>query len=114
MNKETSKTTTKTTKEQQPKERKRKANRILTLTPKREKELLKAANGPDGEKKRRAIRDLIFYNQNLVKYIARGCSSTSKDIDTQELASEGNISLLKAIKNFNLNSQNRFATYAGY
>ena len=96
------------------KEKKKRENKILTLTPKREKELLKAANGPEGEKKRKAIRALIFYNQNLVKYISRGCSPVGKDIDAQELASEGNLSLLKAIKNFNLSSKNRFATYAGY
>jgi RNA polymerase sigma factor (sigma-70 family) len=51
----------------------------------------------------------------LVKYIVKGYSSFgAKNNDYEGLISEGNISLLKAIEKFDLNSKNRFATYAGY
>jgi RNA polymerase nonessential primary-like sigma factor len=89
-------------------------SKILTLKPKEEKELLKDAKGTNGEKKRIATRLLLYYNQNLVKYIVRGYSSFGGKIDYEDLIAEGNISLLKAIEKFDLNSKNRFATYAGY
>jgi len=80
---------------------------------KKEKELQKM-----GEKKIRegekAIRFLIHYNQNLVKYIVKGYSSFGRKIDHEELTAEGISSLPKAIEKFELNSKNRFATYAGF
>src|SRR3954453_22924367 len=60
-----------------------------------------------------AVKLLIFHNQNLVKYIARGYSLFS-GIDYEDLVSTGIESLPKAIEKFDLNTPNRFATYCGY
>lgn len=61
----------------------------------------------------RAVQLLIFYNQNLVKYIARGYSLFS-GVDYEDLVSAGIESLPKAIEKFNLEIEGRFATYAGH
>jgi RNA polymerase sigma factor (sigma-70 family) len=60
-----------------------------------------------------AVKLLIFHNQNLVKYIARGYSLFS-GVDYDDLVSAGIESLPKAIEKFNLDSEWRFATYAGH
>ena len=97
----------------------------ITLKPKEEKELLQLAKKGIklyNEKKKvpqnllDAISSLIYYNQNLVKYIVRGYSFSfsSSQIDHEDLVAEGTTSLLKAIEKFDLNSKSRFATYAGY
>ncbi|CAG8720571.1 12833_t:CDS:2, partial [Ambispora leptoticha] len=73
---------------------------------KKEKELQKL-----GEKKvnegKKAIRFLLHYNQNLVKYIVKGYSSFGGKVDPEELTAEGISSLPKAIEKFDLNSKNR-------
>ncbi|CAG8590157.1 9899_t:CDS:2, partial [Scutellospora calospora] len=85
--------------------------KLQTELKKKEKELEKM-----GAKKiaagKKAIRFLLHYNQNLVKYIVKGYSSFGGKIDHDELTSEGISSLPKAIEKFDLNSKNRFATYA--
>lgn len=83
------------------------------LSPK-EKKIIQQKIGKIGQERARAIRLLIYCNQHLVKYIARGYFSASSDVDYEDLVSEGIISLTKAIEKFELNSPNRFATYAGY
>ena len=80
---------------------------------KKEKELGKMSEAKIEEGKK-AIRFLLHYNQNLVKYIVKGYSSFNRKIDHEELTAEGISSLPKAIEKFDLNSKNRFATYAGY
>ncbi|CFW92896.1 Putative RNA polymerase sigma factor rpoD [endosymbiont DhMRE of Dentiscutata heterogama] len=60
-----------------------------------------------------AIRSLLDRNQNIVKYIARGYSSLKGWVGSEELNSEGVLSLLKAMEKFDLNTKFRFATYAG-
>ena len=60
-----------------------------------------------------AIRLLIFHNQNLIKYIARGYSLYS-GIEYDDLVSAGMGSLPQAIKKFNVDFPSRFATYAGH
>ena len=80
---------------------------------KKEKELEKMSKEKINEGKK-AIRFLLHYNQNLVKYIVKGYSSFNRKIDHEELTAEGISSLPKAIEKFDLNSKNRFATYAGY
>src|SRR4051812_29071659 len=86
---------------------------LKTELKKKEKELQKM-----GEKKIRegkeAARFFLHYNQNLVKYITKGYSSFGRKIDHEELTAEGISSLPKAIEKFELNSKNRFATYAGF
>ena len=63
-----------------------------------------------------AISKLIYYNQNLIKYMVRRYSFSfySGQIDYEDLVAEGTISLLKAIEKFDLNSKFLFDTYAGY
>ncbi|CAJ0908505.1 13439_t:CDS:2 [Entrophospora sp. SA101] len=78
---------------------------------KKEKELGKMSEAKIEEGKK-AIRFLLHYNQNLVKYIVKGYSSFNRKIDHEELTAEGISSLPKAIEKFDLNSKNRFATYA--
>ncbi|MDR1670225.1 MAG: sigma-70 family RNA polymerase sigma factor [Spiroplasmataceae bacterium] len=60
-----------------------------------------------------AARFLIDYNQNLVKYIAKGYSKR-RQIDQSELIAEGIAAAPKAIEKYDLESKNRFATYYGY
>jgi len=98
----------------------------ITLKPKEEKKLLELAKKGLKllhDKKKvpphmsRAISSLIYYNQNLVKYIVRGYSFNpffAGQVNYEDLVSEGTSSLLKAIEGFNLNNKSRFATYAGY
>lgn len=101
----------------------KKTKKILNLGIKEERELLKEAKKAlelmnKNEKKisprsLKAVQLLIFYNQNLVKYIARGYSLFS-GVDYEDLVSAGIESLPKAIEKFDLNVQSRFATYAGH
>ena len=60
-----------------------------------------------------AVRLLVFHNQNLVKYIARGYSFFS-GVDHDDLVSVGIESLPKAIEKFDTSVPSRFATYAGH
>ena len=60
-----------------------------------------------------AVRLLVFHNQNLVKYIARGYSLFS-GVDHDDLVSAGIESLPKAIEKFDTSVPSRFATYAGH
>lgn len=94
----------------------------LNLSAKEERELLEQAKkalelSNKGQKVPphllRAVKLLIFYNQNLVKYIARGYSLFS-GIDYDDLVSAGIESLPKAIEKFSFDVKDRFATYAGY
>jgi len=80
---------------------------------KKEKELQKLGKEKIDEGKK-AIRFLLHYNKNLVKYISKGYSSFGRKVDPEELTAEGISSLPKAIEKFDLNSKNCFATYAGY
>lgn len=71
-----------------------------------------------GEKKvtegKNAIRFLIFYNQNLVKYLSKGYSFYWKEGDYEELINEGISSLPKAIEKFDMNSKGKLCTYANF
>jgi len=103
--------------EQKKKERKQTSTeeieRLEIELKKKEKELQKLGKEKLNEGKR-AIRFLLHYNQNLVKYISKGYSSFGGKVDPEELTAEGISSLPKAIEKFDLNSKNCFATYAGY
>jgi DNA-directed RNA polymerase sigma subunit (sigma70/sigma32) len=80
---------------------------------KKEKELEKM-----GKKKviegGKAIRFLLYHNQNFVKYLAKGYSSFNGKVDPEELSSEGISSLPKAIEKFDLNSESTLPTYSGF
>lgn len=88
--------------------------KIATLKPKEELELLKIAKYSTGKQKEAALMSLIYYNQNLVKYIVKGYSYLQGQVDHEDLIAEGTIALAKAIDKFDVESKNRFATYAGY
>lgn len=88
--------------------------KIATLKPREELELLKVAKNGTGKQKEIALMSLIYYNQNLVKYIVKGYSYLEGQVDHEDLIAEGTIALAKAIDKFDINSKNRFATYAGY
>lgn len=88
--------------------------KIVTLKPKEELEFLKIAKFGNGKQKEAALMSLIYYNQNLVKYIVKGYSYLQGQVDHEDLIAEGTIALAKAIDKFDVNSKNRFATYAGY
>ncbi|WNE41564.1 MAG: RNA polymerase sigma factor RpoS [Mycoplasmataceae bacterium] len=88
--------------------------KIVTLKPKEELEFLKIAKFGSGKQKEAALMSLIYYNQNLVKYIVKGYSYLQGQVDHEDLIAEGTIALAKAIDKFDVNSKNRFATYAGY
>jgi DNA-directed RNA polymerase sigma subunit (sigma70/sigma32) len=62
----------------------------------------------------KAIRFLLYHNQNFVKYLAKGYSSFSGKVDAEELTSEGISSLPKAIEKFDLNSESTLPTYSGF
>ncbi|CAI2173567.1 603_t:CDS:2 [Funneliformis geosporum] len=98
-------------------------SKFFSLKPNKIKELVEAAKPVDikklktelkkkkkelekmGKKKvienSKAIRFLMDYNKNFVKYLAKGYSSFNKKIDPEELVSEGISSLPKAIEKFN-------------
>jgi RNA polymerase sigma factor (sigma-70 family) len=88
--------------------------KIATLKPKEELELLKIAKNGVGKQKEAALMSLIYYNQNLVKYIVKGYSYLDGQVDHEDLIAEGTIALARAIDKFDVSSKNRFATYAGY
>ncbi len=88
--------------------------KIATLKPREELELLKIAKFSSGKQREAALMSLIYYNQNLVKYIVKGYSYLQGQVDHEDLIAEGTIALAKAIDKFDVNSKNRFATYAGY
>lgn len=92
------------------------------LSNKKERELLenakKALNLMSNGKKvpdelAKSVQILIIFNQNLVKYLARGYSRYS-GVDYEDLVAAGIESLPKAIEKFDLDVKGRFATYAGH
>ncbi|CAI2173074.1 5280_t:CDS:2 [Funneliformis geosporum] len=86
--------------------------KLKTELKKKKKELEKM-----GKKKvienSKAIRFLMDYNKNFVKYLAKGYSSFNKKIDPEELVSEGISSLPKAIEKFNPDCGSTLPTYSG-
>ena len=64
-------------------------------------------------KRGRECRDkLILSNLKLVQKIAHNYKNTGLDIE--DLISEGNIGLVKAVEKFDPNNGSRFSTYATY
>lgn len=94
-----------------------KSERIATLTAEEELELLKIAKFESGKRKSSALKSLIYHNLNLVKHIVKGFWSyygEQGEDNREELLSEGVMAIPKAVEKFDINSKNRFATYAGY
>ncbi|CAI2161763.1 1322_t:CDS:1 [Funneliformis geosporum] len=88
--------------------------KIANLTHKQERILLKIAKTGKGEAKKKAIWLLIYHNQKIVKYIAKGYSSLRGKVEYDDLIDEGISSLPKAIEKFDMNVKYRFSTYAIY
>jgi DNA-directed RNA polymerase sigma subunit (sigma70/sigma32) len=64
------------------------------------------------QKIKNAIRLMLYYNHNFVKYMERRYYYSGR-IDQEDLTTEGIFSLLRAIEKFDPRSKNRFATYSG-
>ncbi|CAG8466403.1 4043_t:CDS:2 [Paraglomus brasilianum] len=94
-------------------------NKITPLTAKEERELLKAA---------KPVITIFLAINNLQKEIAEKENNTKnkqiapgeieklksgRKVDREELKAEGTSSLIKAVEKFDLNSKNKFSTYAG-
>lgn len=94
-----------------------KSEKIATLTAEEELELLKVAKFESGKRKSSALKSLIYHNLNLVKHIVKGFWTyygEQGEDNREELLSEGVMAIPKAVEKFDINSKNRFATYAGY
>ena len=102
-----------------------KAGKIPTLKAEEELKLLKIArygklNGNSesagsSKRKARALKLLVHHNRNLVEHIVRGFYTGGLgDESREEFLSVGIMSILKAVDKFDLDSNKRFATYAGY
>jgi RNA polymerase primary sigma factor len=75
-------------------------------------ELMKEYAGCSDEKRRQEIKDeIVLANQAFVVSMARHLSSGD---DFNDLISEGNIGLMKAIDAFNIENENNFLTYAAH
>ena len=83
------------------------------LTQKERKKIQQTIKNLEQERGR-AVRLLVHHNRPLIEHIVNGYFSRAGGVDREDLVSEGNISLIKAIELFDLNSPNVFATYAGY
>ncbi|CAI2181433.1 17460_t:CDS:1 [Funneliformis geosporum] len=88
--------------------------KVANLTYEQERKLLKIAKEGEGKAKINAIRLLVYYNQKIVKYIAKGYHSLKGKFEHDDLISEGVSSLPKAIEKFDMNVKYRFSTYAMY
>lgn len=82
----------------------------MPLPPSAEEErdlLCKISNGDEKASKTLIEKNLKFVVTIAKKYIGRG-------LDFLDLIQEGNLGLIKAVKNFDIKRTNRFTTYAGY
>jgi RNA polymerase primary sigma factor len=86
--------------------------KIKVMTPEREKELSKMMMSPDiSEKERCKIeQELLVGNLRFVITVAK--QYQNQGLDFPDLIAEGNIGLLKAIKNFDWSKNLRFISYA--
>jgi RNA polymerase primary sigma factor len=86
--------------------------RIKVMSPVREKELaikMKSEDTPNSEK-RRIQEELIRGNLRFVITVAK--QYQNQGLDLSDLIAEGNLGLMKAIKNFDWNKDLRFISYA--
>jgi RNA polymerase primary sigma factor len=86
--------------------------RIKVMSPVREKELavkMKSDDTPESEK-RKIEEELIRGNLRFVITVAK--QYQNQGLDLSDLIAEGNLGLMKAIKNFDWNKDLRFISYA--
>ncbi len=86
--------------------------RIKVMTPDREKELSKIMLSPEtsNEDRSKIERELLMGNLRFVITVAK--QYQNQGLDFPDLIAEGNIGLLKAIKNFDWSKNLRFISYA--
>ena len=82
-------------------------NKIPVLTKEEERKLIKESQEGNNE----ATKKLIVHNLKLVRDIAEHYK-IKDGIDVLDLIEEGIFGLYKSIQNFNLNTNNKFSTYA--
>ena len=86
--------------------------RIKVMTAEREKELAKKMKSDDtpSSERRRIEQELIVGNLRFVITVAK--QYQNQGLDLSDLIAEGNLGLMKAIKNFDWSKNNRFISYA--
>src|SRR5438552_1412644 len=89
---------------------KAKRKKQIKLFSEKERDLLQMLSSPNESIRDYAKNLLVFHNHRLVLSIAS--RYTNRGLDLQDLVQEGNIGLLRTIKKFDPNKENRFSTYA--
>lgn len=86
--------------------------KIKVLTPERERELSKimTSQGITPQEKQNIEKELIEGNLRFVITIAK--QYQNQGMELPDLIAEGNLGLIKAIKNFDWSKENRFISYA--
>lgn len=86
--------------------------RIKVMTPDREKELAKLMSSPTltKEQKREIEQEIVEGNLRFVITVAK--QYQNQGLDLSDLIAEGNVGLIKAIKNFDWSKNLRFISYA--
>ncbi len=87
-----------------------KRKKQIKLFSEKERDLLQMLSSPNESIRNYAKNLLVFHNHRLVLSIAS--RYTNRGLDLQDLVQEGNIGLLRTIKKFDPNKENRFSTYA--
>ncbi|MBP5723125.1 MAG: sigma-70 family RNA polymerase sigma factor [Bacteroidales bacterium] len=86
--------------------------RLKPLSSEKQTELIKEYAKCDDNKRKDEIRDaLVLANEAFIVSMARHLATAD---DFNDLVSEGNIGMMKAIKDFNVERDNKFLTYAAY
>ena len=86
--------------------------RLKPLSSEKQTELIKEYAKCDDNKRKNEIRDaLVLANQAFIVSMARHLATAD---DFNDLVSEGNIGIIKAINEFNIKKDNKFLTYAAY
>jgi len=86
--------------------------KIKVMTPQREKELCELINSGElsENEKNKIYRELVEGNLRFVITIAK--QYQNQGLDFPDLIAEGNLGLMKAIRNFDWNKNTRFISYA--
>ncbi len=87
-----------------------KRKKQIKLFSEKERDLLQMLSSPNESIRNYAKNLLVFHNHRLVLSIAS--RYTNRGLDLQDLVQEENIGLLRTIKKFDPNKENRFSTYA--
>ena len=86
--------------------------RIKVMTPDREKQLAKIMKSEDSKPHEREMVEKELLEANLRFVITVAKQYQNQGLDLSDLIAEGNLGLMKAIKNFDWNKDLRFISYA--